>query len=127
MIELPKLKRFLLTLLGVALCTGFGSWLLYMDNKAERVTIENPAQESVASAVELQEESINQEGKIDVNTADENMLMLLPGVGPELAQRIIAFRTETPFKTVRDLKKVSGIGDKKFAELEPHVCVKPIN
>ena len=127
MIELPKLKRLLLTLLGVLLCAGFGAWLLYIDNKAERMPVENPVQKSVAAAVELHEEIINEEGKIDINTADENMLQLLPGVGPELAGRIVAFRDETPFKTVRDLKKVSGIGDKKFAELEPHVCVKPIN
>jgi len=127
MIELPKLKRFLLTLLGVVLCAGFGGWLLYIDNKAERTPVENPVHESVAAAVELHEESINQDGKIDINTADENMLELLPGVGPELAGRIVAFREKTPFKTVRDLKKVNGIGDKKFAELEPHVCVKPIN
>jgi chaperonin cofactor prefoldin len=44
---------------------------------------------------------------IDPNTVDQDTLCLLPGIGPVLAQRIIAAR---PFETVEDLARVRGIG-----------------
>ena len=63
-------------------------------------------------------------GKVDINTAAVDQLQQLNGVGPALAQRIIADRQANgPFKTVEDLKRVSGIGDKKFASLADSICV----
>jgi len=56
-------------------------------------------------------------GKIDVNTATEKELRSVPGIGPEMAARIIAAR---PFRSADDLKKVSGIGDKKYAQIRPY-------
>jgi competence ComEA-like helix-hairpin-helix protein len=55
-------------------------------------------------------------GRIDVNTATEKELKMIPGVGPVIASRIIAAR---PFRSADDLRKVSGIGDKKYAEIRP--------
>lgn len=53
-------------------------------------------------------------GKLDVNTAAEKQLRDLPSIGPVLAQRIIAAR---PFRSADDLKKVNGIGDKKYVQI----------
>ncbi len=59
---------------------------------------------------------------VDVNRADEAELAELPGVGPTLAQRIIAHRREQgPFQSFDDLKQVKGIGDKTLESLKPHV------
>ena len=59
---------------------------------------------------------------LDVNTATAEDLTALPGVGPGLAQRIIAYREQYgPFQTVDDLQNVSGIGPSKFEKLEPYV------
>ncbi|MEF2976537.1 helix-hairpin-helix domain-containing protein [Subtercola sp. YIM 133946] len=61
---------------------------------------------------------------VNINLADEPTLETLPHVGPAMAARIIAWRTENgPFTQTDDLKNVSGIGDKTFAELEPLVTV----
>jgi len=61
---------------------------------------------------------------IDLNTADEASLQTLPGIGPALAARIVAWRTEHGgFRAVEDLLDVSGIGDARFAELQPRVRV----
>ena len=56
-------------------------------------------------------------GKIDVNTATEKELTTVPGIGHVMAGRIIAAR---PFRSADDLKRVSGIGDKKYARIRPY-------
>jgi len=55
--------------------------------------------------------------KFDVNTATEKELRLIPGIGPVMAARIIAAR---PFRSADDLKKVNGIGDKKYDQIRPY-------
>jgi DNA uptake protein ComE-like DNA-binding protein len=56
-------------------------------------------------------------GRIDINTVTEKELKMVPGVGPVMASRIIAAR---PFRSADDLKKVNGIGDKKYAKIRPY-------
>ena len=61
---------------------------------------------------------------VNINTADIQQLMLLPRVGPSVAQRIIEFReTNGRFKTPEDLMLVRGIGEKTFELIEPHIVV----
>ena len=63
-------------------------------------------------------------GKVNINTASATQLDTLPGVGASTAEKIVADREANgPFKTVEDLKRVSGIGDKKFAALADAICV----
>ena len=56
-------------------------------------------------------------GRIDINSATEKELTTVPGIGHVIAARIIAAR---PFKSADDLKRVSGIGDKKYAQTRPY-------
>lgn len=63
-------------------------------------------------------------GKVNINTADLSTLQTLNGVGPATAQKIIDYRTANgKFKTIEDLKKVSGIGEKTFAKFKDQICV----
>jgi DNA uptake protein ComE-like DNA-binding protein len=56
-------------------------------------------------------------GNIDINTATEKELITVPGLGHVMAARIIAAR---PFRSADDLKRVSGIGEKKYAQIRPY-------
>jgi endonuclease YncB( thermonuclease family)/predicted flap endonuclease-1-like 5' DNA nuclease len=56
-------------------------------------------------------------GKIDINTATEKELTSVPGIGHVMAARIIAAR---PFRSADDLKRVSGIGEKKYTQIRPY-------
>lgn len=61
----------------------------------------------------------------DINTATKEELDRIPGIGPVIAERIVLYRTANgPFKTVDDLTKVSGIGDKKLQDLRPYVTIR---
>lgn len=65
------------------------------------------------------------QGMININKAGDEELQRLPGIGPAMAGRIIAYRQESgSFQTPEDLMQVSGIGEKKFARMKPFVKVK---
>ena len=64
-------------------------------------------------------------GKLNLNTASEDQLMLLPAVGPAKAERIVAWRKKNGgFKRVADLRHVKGFGYKSFKKLEPYLDIK---
>ncbi|MDF2038691.1 helix-hairpin-helix domain-containing protein [Cytobacillus oceanisediminis] len=64
-------------------------------------------------------------GKINLNQADESELQTLPGIGPSKAAAIIEHReTNGSFKDIADLKLISGIGEKTFEKLKEHISVK---
>ncbi|WP_311319257.1 ComEA family DNA-binding protein [Streptomyces sp. PanSC19] len=59
---------------------------------------------------------------LSLNTATAEQLDGLPGVGPVLARHIVDHRTEHGgFRSVAELREVNGIGERRFADLEPLV------
>lgn len=77
---------------------------------------------SVAQTGQAQGQSSG--GKVNINTAGVSELDSLPGIGESTAQKIVDDRTQNgPFASVEDLKRVSGIGDKKYAALEDYICI----
>jgi DNA uptake protein ComE-like DNA-binding protein len=72
---------------------------------------------------ELQEAFGTNAGQpIDPNTATVDEIMLLPGVGEVLAERIVEGR---PYKTIDDLRRVPGVGEKVFARLKDSLQISP--
>ena len=61
-------------------------------------------------------------GVVNINTAPEEKLQLLPRVGPALAARIVEFREASgPFQTVDEIIAVKGIGEVAFERLRPYI------
>ncbi len=63
--------------------------------------------------------------RVNINTATRQELQTLPGIGPQLAQRIIAYRQEHgSFRTAHAITEVRGIGEKTFLKLKDSIIVE---
>jgi len=66
-----------------------------------------------------------QNKSININKATKDELIRLPRIGPKMADRIIEYRKTTgPFRNIKEIKKVKGIGDKTFIKLAPYIIIK---
>lgn len=64
-------------------------------------------------------------GKVNINTADPDLLESLPGIGPALAQRIVDHRqTHGLFERIEDITEVSGIGDAIFESIQDLITTR---
>lgn len=62
---------------------------------------------------------------VNINTASQAQLEMLPGIGPALAEAILSYRTDFgPFVTTEQLMEVPGIGEKRYAAVEKLICVE---
>jgi competence ComEA-like helix-hairpin-helix protein len=61
---------------------------------------------------------------ININTADKQQLMQLPGIGEEFAERIIMYRDDNgPFSAAAELINVKGIGRQRLEHLQPYITI----
>lgn len=58
-------------------------------------------------------------GLVNLNTATQDQLETLPGIGPKLAAEIISYRSQMPFRTIEDLDQVPGFGAKRLESVRP--------
>ena len=83
------------------------------DGEQIRVTIKGQSNQSASTQTLL-----------SLNGSSAATLETLPGVGPKLAARIVDWRkSNAGFKSIADLRKVGGIGDKLFAQLKDLVSI----
>ncbi|MDR2833751.1 MAG: helix-hairpin-helix domain-containing protein [Streptococcaceae bacterium] len=70
------------------------------------------------------ENNKKEKGKVNINTADESELQTLSGIGQKKAQDIISYRQENgSFKSIEELKNVSGFGEKTVEKLADFITV----
>ena len=124
-------KKIGLVIYGILVCvTIFLLGYLSGSSRSEQITIDfRQDADNAESAVVVQEPapSVREEpdGPIDLNTADAALLDTLPGIGPELASRIVEYRqTIGLFVSVEQIMDVEGIGEKRFEELRNLITVE---
>lgn len=122
---------FVFTLMFLSLALGLNAyWTLQDRSAAYTVTTGRAAPIEELSSVSSQEEetgsvTITPEYPLDLNSATENDLKQLPGIGDELARRIVEYRAARGgFSSPEELKNVSGIGEKKYEAIAELVTVK---
>ena len=69
--------------------------------------------------------SLPEEKSIDINSADEKLLILLPGIGTSIARRILELRKKRGnFVKLEELMDVKGIGNIKFNKIKKFLYIK---
>jgi competence protein ComEA len=77
-------------------------------------------QTSSTKKVRIESKKADEAQKIDINTADRQALISLPGIGPVYARRIAEYRKRKgPFKAKEQLLEINGIGPKRLAKIKP--------
>lgn len=91
------------------------------DNKNEEYITQN-----LGEGIVMQEENNNSNNTIiNINTANETELEELPGIGASIAGRIIEYRNKNgKFKSIEDIKNVTGIGNNKYDKIKDLIKVK---
>lgn len=106
--------------------------LAYILNDATKVTIpkkgEGIKKDSIISNkisyISGNTSKSNTLGKININTATVSELNTLTGIGEATANKIIEYRNNNNgFKSIEELKNVSGIGDLKYAKIKDHITI----
>lgn len=60
---------------------------------------------------------------VNINKASKEELMTISGIGASKADAIIAYRSEKAFKSIEDIKNVSGIGDSLYEKVKDYITV----
>lgn len=114
---MKKAKFILIVISAAFLCIILGIFIGRNFLPSYYLQAYSPKEETEETVSEL---GIN--GKININTANEEQLTHLPGIGPTIAGRIIAYRDENgPFKSIDDLTKVHGIGTGILDNISPYI------
>jgi competence protein ComEA len=113
-------ERGLVVLLCVGLLVG-GAVLVRPTRRADAPP---PARPIVVRDVAVVVPVLVERANVDINLAGADELATLPGIGPALAARILAYRSEHgPFRTVDDLTAVKGIGPATVRDLRDFAAI----
>ncbi|MFC1562472.1 ComEA family DNA-binding protein [candidate division KSB1 bacterium] len=92
-----------------------------LDNKFSEISISDSLLDIEKKKVSVSKTDL----RININTADKVALMKLPGIGTELSDRIINYRTDKgKFKRINEITKIRGIGGGKFEKILPFICIE---
>jgi len=117
-ISLTKHEKYLILFLLFTALLGTG--LLFYKKTLKPVSLDTPYSQEPLSQNE-KEYSF----PININTANTEELTILKGIGPTLASDIVAYRKKHgSFLSKEDLKKVGGIGPKKFDNIQYMIKVE---
>lgn len=93
---------------------------------AQAAATEAGSEEALKAADQTAAEAAIHDGKIDINRATAEQLQQLKGIGPSKAKAIVDDREQKgSFKSIADIKRVKGIGEKLYAGIQESIVANP--
>ena len=121
MFYFTRQEKWALLILGIGLLLGMGVDF-YQRNFAPSRFHKLPAEQ--VALFEQKQQQVASKQLVNPNTADLEELQTIPGIGPQLAERIIAYRKEYGyFVMLEDLQRVSGIGPSTYKKIQPYLTL----
>lgn len=117
MVVLNKRIKVILTVLAFILLVITGTLIERCEKDAfiKETVVTDDAKYTAVSSGDV-------DGKININSAAEDELKKLSGIGDVMAKRIVEYRTNNgPFMTIEEIMKVSGISEKKFEAIREYI------
>lgn len=93
---------------------------------AEQIVIPRKTGRTARGTKDMPQDTVAEEALslVNINTADENMLMTLNGIGQAKAEAIVSYRTEQgTFAKIEDITKVPGIKSGIYNQIKDNICV----
>jgi len=121
-----KIKQF--TVYGILFITVVAAGVAVERYTSSKIQVESIAHDDIKGDGLYAEHSDAPElidGKININTAQSDLLQTIKGIGPVMAQSIIAYREAYgKFNTIEDIMNVPDIGKKTFDAIKDEICAK---
>ena len=122
--NLTRHEKIFLIVLSALLFAG--SLILYLKQSRPRseitVTRDNLKEELTLKEVEV---FLKEERKVNINTAEAEELVVIPGIGQTLALRIVEYRNERGyFEAESDILNVEGIGPSKMEKIKEYIKIE---
>jgi len=123
-------ERFIILFLILALVIGFSLYLYKLNHPSFAPAyiikdFDKNMGDSLPQKPEIHYEQTNTKNKININTAGIEMLVKIPGIGSTYAERIIEYRKKhNGFKSLSEIKKIKGIGEKRYLKIKEHIECK---
>ncbi len=121
MVVFRRKAKIIILLLILALAIGAGKVIEQYDGE----TFSEETSTTAEQVLSTETHSSVENGKININNATKDELMLLDRIGEKIAARIIEYREENgPFTQIEGLMLVPGIGEKTFDNLKDKICIE---
>ncbi len=123
-------EKTVLLFLVFGFIIGMGVWIYRQYYEPVPIISDSVLNQEDISSGKVNEKEINPEKTenpnllVSINKATREQLEYLPGIGPVMATRIIAYRDQHHgFQTIDELLEIKGIGEKTVEKLKPYIQI----